>query len=87
MNHELDDKLWELQQACNRYKEIDPLADWVLFALNRHFATDRATAAFTKAFINFPAERFTELIRACLNGDKSDDGIMKTVKRIIREAA
>ena len=87
MNHELDEKLWQLQQACNRYKETDPLADLVLFSVSRHFTTDRATAAFTRAFIDFPEERFTELIKACLNGDKSDNGIMKTVKRIIREAA
>lgn len=29
--NQIDDKLWELQKACNRYREIDPLADWVLY--------------------------------------------------------
>ena len=85
MNLELDDKLYELQQACNRYAAIDPLADWVLFAVTRHVNTGRATPGFIKAFLAFPKENFPGLIAKALNGDKSDDGIMKTVKRIIRE--
>lgn len=85
MSYELDEKLFELQVACNRYKVVDQLADWVLFAIASYIHTGRATAAFIRAFINFPADRFQELIRKCLNGDRSDIGIMKTAKRIIRE--
>lgn len=87
MNIELEDKLYELQRACNRYRETDPLADWVLYAIDRHITTGRATPAFVKAFIAFPVADLPELIAACLNGDKSDDGIMKTAKRIILKAA
>lgn len=83
MNQELDDKLYELQRACNRYKETDPLADWVLFAISRHIMTGRATPAFEKAFMTYPGDKFEAMIRACLNGDKSDNGIMKTAKRMI----
>ena len=81
--NQIDDKLWELQKACNRYKEIDPLADWVLFAVNRHISTGRATRQFEVDFVNYPTDKLESLIKKCLNGDKSNDGIMKTVKRII----
>lgn len=87
MNIELEDKLYELQRACNRYRETDPLADWVLYAVDRHISTGRATPAFIKAFIAFPNEQLPELIAESLNGDRSDNGIIAKVKRIIREAA
>lgn len=87
MNYELDEKLFELQRACNRYKEVDPLADWVLYAVDRHISTGRATPAFIKAFIAYPNDQLTELIVKSLNGDRSDNGIIEKVKRIIREAA
>lgn len=81
--NQIDDKLWELQKACNRYKEIDPLADWVLFAVNRHIFTGRATRQFEVDFINYPTDKLELLIKKCLNGDRCNDGIIKTVKRII----
>ena len=81
--NQIDDKLWELQKACNRYKEIDPLADWVLFAINRHISTGRATRQFEVDFVNYPKDKLESLIKKCLNGDRSQDGIIKTVKRII----
>lgn len=87
MNYELDEKLYELQRACNRYRETDPLADWVLYAIDRHISTGRATPAFIKAFIAYPTEDFPELIAESLNGDRSDNGIIAKVKRIIREEA
>ena len=87
MYTELDDKLFELQRACNRYRDTDPLADWVLYAIDRHISTGRATPAFIKAFIAYPTEDFPELIAKSLNGDRSDDGIIRAVKRIIREEA
>lgn len=83
MFDKIDDKLWELQKACNRYKETDRLADFVLFAVNRYITTGRATRQFEHDFVNFPNDRLEELIGRCLNGDRSDDGIIKTVKRII----
>ena len=81
MTIEIDDKLFELQKVCNRYN--DPLASWVLYAINRHIFTGRATRAFEKQFIAYPNEKLLDLVKKCLNGDKSDDGIIKTVKREI----
>lgn len=81
--NQIDDKLWELQKVCNRYKGTDCLADWVLFAVNRHIATGRATRKFEYDFVNYPNEKLLELVKTCLNGDRSNDGIIKTVKRII----
>ena len=75
--NQIDNKLWELQKACNRYKEIDPLADWVLFAV------DRYTRQFEVDFVNYPTDKLESLIKKCLNGDRCNDGIIKTVKRII----
>ncbi len=87
MNIELEDKLYELEMACNRYSETDPLADWVMFAIDRYITTGRATPAFVKAFISFPQDRMQELIATCLNGDRSDAGIMKAAKKIIMKVA
>lgn len=81
--NQIDDKLWELQKACNRYKQTDCLADWVLFAVSRYIYTGRATRQFESDFVNFPNESLEALIKKCLNGDKSNDGIIKTVKKII----
>ena len=81
--NEIEDKLFELQKACNIYKEIDCLADWVLFAINRHIMTNRATKQFEYDFVSYPSNKLEYLIRQCLNGDKSNDGIIKTVKKII----
>ena len=84
MTIKLDDKLYELQKSCNRYKAVDPLADWVLFAVVRHINTGRATKSFIDSFLAFPSDQFADLIKKCLNGDRSDDGIIKAVKRIIK---
>jgi len=83
MNTELDDKLYELQKACRRHS--DPLADWVLFAISRHINTGRATPAFIRGFIAVSEKDFPDMITRCLNGDRSDNGIMKTAKKYIRE--
>lgn len=80
MYFEIDNQLWELQKACNRYRAIDCLADWVYFAVLRYIDTGRATTAFCRAFVDYPVEKLTDMIKAALNGDKSDDGVMKTVK-------
>lgn len=79
----LDDKLFELQKACNRYAEVDPLAHWVLYAMTRHINTNRATRAFEQAFLRYPNTEFESMIRKCLNGDRSHDGIISTCKRVL----
>lgn len=81
--NQIDNKLWELQKACNRYKQTDCLADFVLFAINRYISTGRATRQFEHDFVNYPNDKMEVLIKKCLNGDRSDDGIIKTVKKII----
>lgn len=79
---EIENKLYELQKACNRYREVDPLANWVEYALVRHINTNRATKQFEDSFLAYPTEEFETLIRKCLNGDRSNDGIIMTCKRI-----
>ena len=77
---EIDNKLFELQKAYNRYCEIDKLANFVLFALSKYIFTGRATRQFEKTFLEYPNEKFEYLIKKCLNSDRSDDGIIKTCK-------
>lgn len=61
--NQIDDKLWELQKMCNKYKETDCLADFVLFAVSRWIITGRATRQFEMDFINYPVEKFEGLIK------------------------
>lgn len=81
--NKIDDQLWELQKACNEYKKTDPLADWVLFAVSRYILSNKATRQFEEDFIRFPKENWREVIVRCLNGDRSDNGILKTFKTCI----
>lgn len=83
--NQIDDKLFKLQIACNRYKHIDQLADWVLYALYKYISTGRAPRQFEYNFVNYPDDKLEYLIKRCLNGDRSNDGIVKTVKRIINK--
>lgn len=77
----LDDKLYELQKAARRH--IDPLAIWTVYALEYYFRSGRATAAFEKQFISYPTAKFGDLITYCMNHDRSDSGIIKSVKYYI----
>ena len=79
----IDNQLWELQKACNIYAAVDPLAPWVLNAVTRYLVTDRATKQLLHDFCAYPVADLEELIKKALNGDKSDDGILKSVKRSI----
>lgn len=81
----IEDQLYELQKACNRYKSIDCLADWVLFAVQRYIVSNKATRQFEIDFVNFPVEKLEDLIKACLNGDRSDDGILRTCRKVFAE--
>ena len=81
--NQINDKLWELQKACNEYKETDPLSNMVLFAVTRYIFTGRATRKFEYDFVNFPNNKLEDLIKRCLNGDRSSDGIIKTIKHLI----
>lgn len=79
--NKLEEHLWKLQKSCNRYKNIDPLAEWVVFALERYIMTNRSNKQFEDNFLNYPESRFEILIKKCLNGDRSDNGIIKTCKK------
>lgn len=81
--NEIDDQLFELQKACSRYKETDCHADWVLYAVSYHIMTNRATKQFECDFVHYPSGMLEELIKKCLEGDKSSDGIIRTCKQII----
>lgn len=83
--NQIDNQLWELQKACSRYKETDPLADWVLFAVTRYINTGRATKQFEMDFVHYPIDKLGILIKKCLAGDRSDDGIIKTFRRLISQ--
>lgn len=80
----IDDQLWRLQKICNRYKTIDPLADRILYAVYRHIMTGRATKNFERSFVKLSIDNLQDLVKECLNGDKSDDGIIKTCKNFQR---
>ena len=80
----IDNKLYDLQKACNRYSEIDCLSKWVLYAIHSHINTNKSTKQFEEDFLNYPDEQFEYLIKKCLNGDRSHNGIIKTATRILR---
>ena len=82
---EMDEKLWKLQSVCNRYKSTDQCAEWVLYALNTHIMRNKATREFENAFLAYPVEKLEYLVRQCLNGDKSDWGILRTANRVFNE--
>lgn len=77
----IDNKLFNLQKVCNRYRATDPLADWVLFAVSRYIDTGRATRSFLQMFVAYPDEKLLDLVKYCLNGDRSDDGIIRSMMK------
>lgn len=83
--NQVDDQLWELQKACNRYAETDCLATWVLYAVANYIETDKATHQFVENFIDYPVDKLEGLIRICLNGDRSHDSIIKTCKKVFNK--
>lgn len=80
----IEEQLFELQKACNRYKHTDPKADWVLFAVSRYIYSGRANNDFLSDFIKTPAQSFIPIIKKCLNGDVSDIAIIKKFRNCIR---
>ena len=45
----------------------------------------RITRKFEDDFVNYPDDKLLYLVKQCLNGDRSDDGIIKTAKMILRQ--
>lgn len=79
--NQIDDKLWELQKACNEYQEVNCLSKLVLYAVADYINTDKAPRKFVIDFIAFPDSKFEDLIKSCLSGDRSANGIIKTCKK------
>lgn len=71
------DQLWELQKVCNSYKNIDYLADWVLFAITRQINTGRATRQFEKDFCSLSREQLLCMVKYCLNHVKVMTKLLK----------
>lgn len=82
---QIDNQLRELQKTCYDCKSITPYADWVLYAVQRHIGTGRATTQFVSRFVEYPKNQLQELVVKSLKGDASDDSIIRKVKRIIAE--
>lgn len=72
-----------IEKCLLNCKSISPYADWVLYAVERHIGTGRATAQFVARFSAYPQDRLQDLVLASLKGDASEDGIIRKVKRII----
>ena len=77
----IDDKLWALNDACVKYQEVNHLAKLVLFAITDYINADKAPLQFIIGFIEYPDSKLDHLIKACLNGDTSANGIIKTCKK------
>ena len=79
----IDDKLWALHNACVKYQETDRLARLVLFAITDYINADKAPLQFIVNFADYPDSELDHLIKACLNGDTSANGIIKTCKKVL----
>lgn len=76
----LDEKLEQLQRAARKHSE--PLAIWVVYALS-HYFHDGATALFQRKFEAYPTANYDYLISYCMKRDRSDDGIIKSISKLI----
>ena len=79
----IDAKLWELHSACVKHCEADRLAMLVLYAIADYINTDKAPRKFVADFIACPDSSLEDLIRCCLSGDRSANGIIKTCKKVL----
>ena len=76
----LDEKLDQLQRAARRHSE--PLAIWVVYAVHQYFHNG-ATALFQRRFEAYPTANYDYLISYCVKRDLSDDGIIKSISKLI----
>ena len=75
--------MYKLEMVCREF--ADKKAIYVRYALERYIMTGRASIEFEKSFLQFPDERFPELISYCLERDLSDVGIINSVSKMIRK--
>lgn len=76
----LKEKLDELHRAARRHSE--PFAMWVSYAVS-HYFRDGATALFQRKFEAYPTANYDYLISYCMKRDRSDDGIIKSISKLI----
>lgn len=76
----LDEKLEQLQRAARRRSE--PSAIWIVYAISYYFCNG-APALFQRKFEAYPTTNYDYLISYCLKRDLSDDGIIKSVSKLI----
>ncbi len=76
----LNEKLDQLQRAARRHSE--PLAIWVVYAVH-HYFHNGATALFQRRFEAYPTTNYDYLISYCMKRDLSDDGIIKSISKLI----
>ena len=79
----IDAKLWELHSACVKHCATDRLAMLVLYAIADYINTDKAPRQFISDFASYPDSGFDDLIKRCLSGDRSANGIIKTCKKVL----
>lgn len=73
----LDEKLETLLRAARKHSE--PLAIWVV----SHYFCNGATALFQRKFEAYPTANYDYLISYCMKRDRSDDGIIKSISKLI----
>ena len=78
----IDAKLWDLHSACVKHCATDRLAMLVLYAIVDYINTDKAPRKFVADFVSYPDSSLEDLIRCCLSGDRSANGIIKTCKKV-----
>ena len=82
----LFERLAKLEHACREYSLIDPLAMWVYHAIDDGIFKHKVTEQFEFDFFDYSYDgNIEELIKVCLNGDRSNVGIIKTCKKIFAE--
>ena len=67
MRDKINNKLFELSIVCQRNE--NKFANWVMFAVERHILSGRASVEFEKKFCNLEFENLNDLVLYCLDGD------------------
>ena len=77
----IDAKLWTLHDACKKYQATDRLAMLVLYAISDYINTGKAPRPFVCQFVEYPDSKLDSLIKDCLSGNRSANGIVSTCKK------
>jgi len=79
----IDNQLYELEKQYWKHRGCpeDYRYHWLLYAVNRHISTGRASTAWLKLFLSADIEKLTE---ECHQYAGSDDQCMKAVNRFLK---